>query len=192
MINLDRKYNSQVFGCSSVRTKKGIFDFIPASRRAAEKPVHAMRYKGFCIKVLLVVLWNTFTSSSSALSVTPFQHSSVPKNDVGPVTAGEIIQYAAVQGTSLSVSSMGPLFRVVARASHNESIILGYCDGAIRPSGVILHLDSMKVFKPSLAKAAANDNRFKKGGGTVFGIGLLLGCLCLRHGKKKHSQWWAW
>jgi hypothetical protein len=42
----------------------------------------------------------------------------------------------------------------------------------------------MKVFKPSLVKAAATDDGFKRGGGTVFGIGLLLGCLCLRHGKK--------
>ena len=114
----------------------------------------------------------------------PIQHSSVHKKLVGTVTASEIIQYAEMQGSSLSVSTMGPLFRVVARASHNESIILGYCDGAIRPSGAILHLDSMKVFKPSLVKAAATDDGFQRGGGTVFGIGLLLGCLCLRHGKK--------
>ncbi len=144
-----------------------------------------MRYFQFyCIRVLLLPLWKSITNSILALSVMPIQQSSVHKKLVGAVTASEIVQYAEMQGSSLSVSTMGPLFRVVARASHNESIILGYCDGAIRPSGAILHLDSMKVFKPSLVKAAATDDGFKRGGGTVFGIGLLLGCLCLRHGKK--------
>jgi len=98
------------------------------------------------------------------------------------VTSDEIVAYAATQGTILSISTMGPLFRGVARASHDESIILGYCNGAFRPTGNILHGDSIQVFKPSLQKAAATNSNFRFGGGTVFGVGLLLGCLCLRHG----------
>ena len=142
-----------------------------------------MSFKVSCIMALFLLLWFTTPIPISALSLTQPQAVFHDKS-FGPVTASEILSYASSQGSVLSISNMGPLFRVVARASHNESIILGYCDGAIRPSGKILHIDSMKVFKPSLEKAAASSNVFKRGGGTVFGIGLLLGCLCLRHGKK--------
>jgi len=127
--------------------------------------------------------------SVTALCHTVFALSAIPQLQVvndksfATVTSDEIVAYAATQGTILSISAMGPLFRGVARASHDESIILGYCNGAFRPTGNILHGDSIQVFKPSLQKAAATNSDFRFGGGTVFGVGLLLGCLCLRHGR---------
>ena len=99
------------------------------------------------------------------------------------VTTEQILSYASKQGTILSITILGPAYRAVARASHDESIILGYCNGFIRPTGKILHLDAMQVFKTSLQTAAATNKDFQRCGGTIFGIGLLLGCLCFRHGN---------
>merc|ERR1711862_366764 len=81
----------------------------------------------------------------------------------------------------ISLTTLGPGYRAIARAKHNTTQILGYCSGFIRPGGKILHLDEMRVFKNALTIAREESPKFR-GGGTVFGVGLLLGTLCFRHG----------
>lgn len=97
-------------------------------------------------------------------------------------TSDEIIAYADRNGVILSLSTLGPGYRSLARAKHDDELIIGYCEGFLRPGNNILHLDSMKVFKKSLTRCREENPEEFKGGGTVFGVGLLLGCLCLAHG----------
>ena len=52
----------------------------------------------------------------------------------------------------------------------------------MRPSGDILHLDKMEVFKPQVRKCKAENPNFN-GGGTTFGVGLLFGYQSLLHGR---------
>lgn len=96
-------------------------------------------------------------------------------------TSEDIIKFAAETGVSLSLTTLGPGYRAVARAGHNNTQIIGYVTGFIRPTGNILHMDKMEVFKKSL-QAARSENPDFTSGGTIFGVGLLIGCLCLRHG----------
>lgn len=100
-------------------------------------------------------------------------------------TVDDIISYAEKGGVTLSISTLGPGYRAVARASHNETLVIGYCEGFIRPGNNILHMDKMEVFKKSLARCRGENRENFEGGGTVFGVGLLLGCVCLAHGKDK-------
>lgn len=97
-------------------------------------------------------------------------------------TAQTIVDFAYDAGVILSLNSMGPGYRAVARARHNDTQIIGYVSGFLRPGGKILHLDKMEVFKQALTTAREENPDGFKGGGSVFGVGLLLGCLCLRHG----------
>lgn len=92
-----------------------------------------------------------------------------------------IISFASSTGISLSLTTLGPGYRVVARSSSNETQIVGYCEGFIRPGGNILHIDKMEVFKKSIQLARDNNPDFTNGG-TVFGVGLLIGLLGVRHG----------
>ena len=101
------------------------------------------------------------------------------------VTAEEITKFALQSGVVISLSTLGPGYRAVARSSHNTTQIIGYCNGFIRPTGKILHLDKMEVFKKALTRARDENPEFKDGG-SVFGVGLLLGCLCLTHGTSIH------
>jgi len=44
-------------------------------------------------------------------------------------------------------------------------------------------MDTMEVFRPALKRAREEDTTGKfSNGGTIFGVGLLLGLLCIRHG----------
>jgi hypothetical protein len=66
----------------------------------------------------------------------------------------------------------------------NNNIILGYVEGFIRPSSflsptnTILHLDQMIVYQKQIDRIRINDPNFRNGG-TILGIGLLLGYLCI-------------
>jgi hypothetical protein len=100
-------------------------------------------------------------------------------------TAERLEEYASQQGVVLSLSTLGPGFRAVARAKHNATQIMGYVEGFVRPTGSILHLDKMEVFKKMLKLARAENPHEFKGGGTVLGVGLLLGYLCLLHGRER-------
>lgn len=96
--------------------------------------------------------------------------------------------YANRQGVVLSLTTLGPAYRVVARAKHNATLILGYVEGFTRPTGHLLHLDKMEVFRKMVQRTRAeNPNEFK-GGGTSLGVGLLMGYLCLLHGQTKNCR----
>jgi len=94
----------------------------------------------------------------------------------------QLEDYAQHQGVNLTLSTLGPGFRVVARSLLDASQILGYGEGFVRPSGDILHLDKMEVFKPQVLKCKAENPTFN-GGGTTFGVGLLFGYQSLLHGR---------
>ncbi|OEU08482.1 hypothetical protein FRACYDRAFT_249870 [Fragilariopsis cylindrus CCMP1102] len=96
-------------------------------------------------------------------------------------TFDDIQDFARKEGVELSKTNLGPAFRTVARSTHNSSKILGYGEGFVRPAGKILHLDKMEVFKP-IVKQVRKENPDFRGGGTIFGVGLLFGYQCLLHG----------
>lgn len=95
----------------------------------------------------------------------------------------DIESYADRQGVVLSISTLGPAYRAIARAKHNETLILGYVEGFVRPTGNLLHLDKMEVFRKIVKQTRAENPEEFKGGGTFLGVGLLLGYLCLLHGR---------
>ena len=97
-------------------------------------------------------------------------------------TFEELQQYALDEGVQLSISTLGPGFRTVARSTHNASAILGYGEGFVRPSGDILHLDKMEVFQKMVQQVKQDNPKFR-GGGSTFGVGLLFGYQCLLHGR---------
>lgn len=84
----------------------------------------------------------------------------------------------------MSFTTMGPGYRAVARAKHDEELILGYVEGFLRPGGAILHLDKMEVFKPVVKKAKQQRPELFDFGGVSFGIGLVMGYRCLLHGQQ--------
>lgn len=98
-------------------------------------------------------------------------------------TEAELMEFASQQGILLSLSTLGPGYRAIARAKHNESLVLGYVEGFLRPGGTILHLDKMEVFRKMVVKAKSENPTEFSQGGTVFGIGLLMGYICLLYGR---------
>jgi hypothetical protein len=100
-------------------------------------------------------------------------------------TRKELVDYADRQGVIVSLTTLGPGYRAMARAKHNSSQILGYVEGFIRPTGNLLHLDKMEVFKKMVQQARKENPDEFKGGGTILGVGLLLGYLCLLHGQEE-------
>ena len=99
-------------------------------------------------------------------------------------TSEEIIKYGENVGVKISLSTLGPGYRAVARAAHDEEQIIGYVEGFLRPGGKILHLDKMEVWKKAVDRARKENPEGYKNGGNVFGVGLLLGYLCLLHGRE--------
>jgi hypothetical protein len=97
----------------------------------------------------------------------------------------ELEGYAAQTGVVLTWSTLGPGYRAVARAAHNESLVLGYVEGFIRPSGQILHLDKMEIFQPMIQRARSEQAGALDFGGIGFGLGMLMGYRCLLHGEEK-------
>jgi hypothetical protein len=102
-----------------------------------------------------------------------------------PWTQETLEEYASQQGIVLSLSTLGPGYRALARAKHNTTLILGYVEGFVRPSGNILHLDKMQVFSKIVQQARLENPEEFKGGGTIFGPGLLVGYLCLLFGAER-------
>jgi hypothetical protein len=93
-----------------------------------------------------------------------------------------LLEYAQTQGVELSLTTLGPAYRGVARSAHNRTQILGYVEGFVRPQAPpLLHLDKMEVFRPIVQKAR-NENPQFTGGGTSLGVGLLVVYLCVLHG----------
>lgn len=120
-------------------------------------------------------------------------------------TADKLIQFARQKGVTVSITTLGPGFRVVGRATpsvasastmevktataqdnreqdnEDSSILLGYVEGFTR--GSILHLDKMQVFASKVKLADQTCPDFDRMGGTIFGVGMLLGYLALLHGR---------
>lgn len=93
------------------------------------------------------------------------------------------MDFASQQGVVLSLTTLGPGYRAIARAKHDKSLILGYVEGFLRPGGKILHLDKMEVFRKMIIKARQDNPEEFSQGGTAFGVGLLMGYICLLYGK---------
>ena len=99
-------------------------------------------------------------------------------------TLEELEKHIDRAGITISFTTLGPGYRAVARAKHNETLIMGYVEGFVRPSGQILHLDKMEVFKRMVQKARKEEPNIDFGG-VSFAIGLILGYRCLLHGIEK-------
>ena len=98
----------------------------------------------------------------------------------------DLQSYAQHQGVRISVSTLGPGFRAVARAAHNTSLVLGYIEGFGR--GRILHLDSMHVYGTSIQQAKAETTtNIISGGSSFLGIGLWLAYASVWHGHVQQS-----
>jgi len=100
----------------------------------------------------------------------------------------DLKRFADAEGVTLSLSTLGPGYRAVARAKHNTTMIIGYVEGFIRPTGALLHLDKMEVFN-KIVQRCREENPVFCGGGTTLGVGLLLGYLCLLHGQRNDCQY---
>mmetsp|Transcript_14114 Transcript_14114/g.20154 ORF Transcript_14114/g.20154 Transcript_14114/m.20154 type:complete len:249 (+) Transcript_14114:92-838(+) len=118
-----------------------------------------------------------FTSTSILSSPTNIDRPTSLSNE-------DLEDYARSVGVTLTFSSLGPAYRVVARAKHDESLILGYCEGFIRPGREILHVDKLEVWKKALEMARKESPTDFKNGGQVFGISLLLGSRSLLYAKE--------
>ncbi|CAB9504781.1 expressed unknown protein [Seminavis robusta] len=128
---------------------------------------------------------SSFRSRSGILlHATKSDDSSSATTTTTPWTLEQLQEHALQEGVELSISTLGPGFRTVARSTHNSSAILGYGEGFVRPNGDILHLDKMEVFS-KMVKQARRDNPDFRGGGNTFGVGLLFGYQCLLHGAEQ-------
>ena len=100
-------------------------------------------------------------------------------------TREDLEDYASKQGVVLSLTTLGPAYRAIARPKHNQTLILGYVEGFVRPTGNLLHVDKMEVFRKVVKQSRVENPQEFKGGGTFLGVGLLIGFLCVLHGKEK-------
>jgi len=102
-----------------------------------------------------------------------------------PWTRQQLEDYASSQGVVLSLTTLGPGYRALARSKHNTTQIMGYIEGFVRPGNTLLHVDKMEVFRKILKQARTENPDEFKGGGTVLGVGLLIGYLCMLHGQEQ-------
>ena len=123
--------------------------------------------------------------SSSSLSASSTSTETSAKTI--PWSEDQLIEFAGQEGVVVSLTTLGPGYRAVVRAKHNTSQIIGYCEGFVRPVGGILHLDKMEIFRPMVVRALRENRGEFRGGGTLLGIGLILGYICLLHGEYKMS-----
>jgi hypothetical protein len=123
-------------------------------------------------------------------------------------TSDEFQVFAAAQGIAISRSNLGPAFRFIARTvpapadnlasndhsfpstdkeqsnerANDGSISVGYLEGINRSP--VLQLDTIRVSKPKLKEARATNGSFR-GGGSVFGVSLLLGYASVLYGYEE-------
>jgi hypothetical protein len=102
-------------------------------------------------------------------------------------TVDQLEDYSAQTGVVISFTTFGPGYRAVARAKHDETLVLGYVEGFVRPTGRILHMDKMEVYQPMLEKAKRQVPDAFDFGGISFGISLLMGYRCLLHGTLRFA-----
>ncbi len=97
-------------------------------------------------------------------------------------TLEQLEEYASDESVNVVISftTFGPVYRAVARAKHDESIILGYVEGFLRPTQPkLLHLDKMEIFQPVLERVRRTHPNTLNFGGINIGLGLLMGYRCL-------------
>jgi len=97
-------------------------------------------------------------------------------------TLEQLEEYASDENVNVVISftTFGPVYRAVARAKHDESIILGYVEGFLRPTQPkLLHLDKMEIFQPVLERVRRSHPNTLNFGGINIGLGLLMGYRCL-------------
>jgi hypothetical protein len=86
----------------------------------------------------------------------------------------------------ISFTTFGPGYRAVARAKHDESIVLGYVEGFLRPTQPkLLHLDKMEIFQPVLERVRRTHPNTLNFGGVNIGLGLVMGYRCLLYAAEK-------
>lgn len=100
-------------------------------------------------------------------------------------TREQLEDFADREGVVLSLTSLGPGYRGLVRAKHNTSQILGYVEGFVRPTGNLLHIDKMEVFRKLVKQARSENPDEFRGGGNRLGVGLLIAYLCLLHGQEQ-------
>mmetsp|Transcript_20908 Transcript_20908/g.49277 ORF Transcript_20908/g.49277 Transcript_20908/m.49277 type:complete len:324 (-) Transcript_20908:145-1116(-) len=118
----------------------------------------------------------------SQTKATAKTEASAASNDLW--TLQELEEFAAGDeiGVVISFTTLGPGYRAVARAKHDESIILGYVEGFLRPTQPeLLHLDKMEVFQPVVERVQRAKPGSLNFGGISIGLGLLMGYRCLLH-----------
>jgi hypothetical protein len=87
----------------------------------------------------------------------------------------------------ISFTTLGPGYRAVARAKHDESIVLGYVEGFLRPTQPkLLHLDKMEIFQPVLERVRRTHPNTLNFGGVNIGLGLMMGYRCLLYAAEKN------
>ena len=97
-------------------------------------------------------------------------------------TLQQLEDYASDESINVVISftTFGPVYRAVARAKHDESIILGYVEGFLRPTQPkLLHLDKMEIFQPVVERVRRSRPNTLNFGGVNIGLGLLMGYRCL-------------
>ena len=106
-------------------------------------------------------------------------------------TLQELEDYAASDtiGVVISFTTFGPGYRAVARAKHDESIVLGYVEGFLRPTQPeLLHVDKMEIFQPKLERVRRARPGTLNFGRVSIGLGLLLGYRCLLHATTEEES----
>jgi hypothetical protein len=76
---------------------------------------------------------STETSTLTSTSTSTLTATSTKLDSNQWLTSEQVKDYALRRGVIVSLSTMGPGFRAVARSSHNETLVIGYCEGFLRP-----------------------------------------------------------
>lgn len=137
-----------------------------------------------------ILFASAFTTSSGAIhsgqlnkQSTKLQQATTDDTASKPIWTLEQLEEFAQDETVnvvISFSTFGPAYRAVARAKHDESIVLGYVEGFLRPTQPkLLHLDKMEIFQPVLEKVRKTHPNTLQFGGINIGLGLLMGYRCL-------------
>jgi hypothetical protein len=81
-------------------------------------------------------------------------------------------------------------YRCIARAKHNESIILGYVEGFLRPPPQldIVHMDKMEIYQYRIERVKREKPNTLNFNGINIGLGRLMGYRCLLYAKEQGSS----
>jgi hypothetical protein len=161
-------------------------------RRKKSFPAQGMMQLSLLLCLCFLPLTKAFlflyrgSSSSNALVATSQLATTdvIASDDTTIWSRDQLEDFADRQGVVLSLTTLGPLYRAVARPKHNQTLILGYVEGFVRPTGNLLHVDKMEVFRKIVKQSRKENPDEFKGGGTNLGVGLLMGFLCMLHGKE--------